>query len=145
MFLLQLSIILQLTGALDVFAGVVIAALGFKFGMLTSGAILVVLGAGFFLVGRLMLKRALRRRYSGPSLFAGASMSVPQQRVRPSYFVDSAGQATPSTNGIPNSLSDPMPAERPVFAATGAGSHPFQNTAPAQRASRPAFLDDPKS
>lgn len=92
MFLLQLSIILQLTGALDAFAGFVISVFGFKAGMLSSGLLLLLIGAAFFLAGRALLKRALRRR--GPN--------VTTHRVRPSYFVESPPHGTPKHQASQN-------------------------------------------
>jgi hypothetical protein len=69
MFLLQLSIILQLTGALDAFAGVILCLIGFK-GGLSSGLLLMGIGTFLFLSGRILLGRANRRR----SAFTGAPL-----------------------------------------------------------------------
>jgi hypothetical protein len=107
MFLLQLSIILQLTGALDAFAGFVISVFGFKAGMLTSGLLLLLIGAIFFLAGRGLLKRALRRRVPQPN--------VTTHRVRPSYFVDNAPQgASKNGNARPADRDSEEGAQEPV-------------------------------
>jgi hypothetical protein len=106
MFLLQLSIIFQLTGALNAFAGLVIASLGFQYGLLTAGALLMALGAIFFILGRITLKQALKRRmgHYPSSQFASAQPQYTSPpRLRPSYFVNSAGQAQPA--GTPPHLA----------------------------------------
>jgi hypothetical protein len=105
MFLLQLSIIFQLTGALNAFAGLVIASLGFQYGLLTAGGLLMALGAIFFILGRITLKQALKRRlgYYPSSQFAPAQPQYNSPpRVRPSYFVDSAGQAQSAAASPPH-------------------------------------------
>lgn len=61
MFSLKFSIILQLAGALDALAGVVLCMIAIK-GGLASGAILIIIGMTLFVVGRILLRRCLKNR-----------------------------------------------------------------------------------
>jgi drug/metabolite transporter (DMT)-like permease len=60
MFALKISIILQLTGALDALAGVLLLLFA-QPGGLSSGLMLVLVGSCLFVLGRLLLSMELRR------------------------------------------------------------------------------------
>lgn len=81
MFALKISIILQLTGALDVLAGVLLLLFA-QPGGLSSGLMLVLIGSCLFVLGRLLLSMELRRFRFQPDGGDGRQAMVRSALVR---------------------------------------------------------------